>query len=835
MRQNRKDKKLERMILGALMFSGTMLATPAGALAYDVVSEVKVVSPTDLAAKVTDQTLKKEGLDLTGTKYLYALNPANSPKKLIIDSNDSFVDYPAESSFAAGFNSAGTAAVSGYTLEITRYPMLTYSDSSYLAGGLINDMSGTGAVTGNTLNIYGTTVKQNSSAEGGGALAVSGGYSTKGNVSENELYVEDGTFSKGDNTLGQITMAGGHSASGDAIKNTAIIRDGTYKINGLYGAETDSGKATENKLIIHNGDIESAGFVTGGNSSSGDATGNTVSIQGGTVSGSGGLGAVAGGSSGNGNATGNKVEISGGTVNTNIFGGVTTGTGNASDNMVTISNEATLGADAMVYGGMSMGGGAANNNTINIMKALTVKHLLGGEGMSSSNNTLNVAEKNVIVGNEGVAGFQNYNFYLPATIESGDTMLTINGTMATDVTGATFGVAAQQGVTLDQGDSVKLMTNEQGINGDFETQELTTDKTGTGLTLFTSYKFKIEKTDEKTITATVEDSDVIEGNENAKSLIETKAATATYLNAGGDLLAGQGFTQAAEAVALDVAAKGQGTAATVKSGGFTPYAAFNGGGLRAISGSHVDTKGFGLNVGFARELSNTSGKLLFGPVVEYGGGSYKSHLDNGITGEGGAHYWGLGLMARQVTNSGLYYEGSVRAGRVNADYKGCIDGVTPLKYDTSSNYLGAHLGLGKVRDIGHGNTLDSYLKYFYTHQGGDDTTLYSTGADGMEEPANFNSVNSHRLRLGARITHKINDRSSFYGGLAYQHELCGEARATFGDNVSVPSPTIKGGSGMLELGWQVKPGGPVNIDLGLTGWIGRQRGLTMHVGATWNF
>ena len=127
MRTNRKNKKMERIILGALMFSGTMLAAPAWALADAEVPEVKVVSPTDLAGKVTDQTLKKEGLDLTGTKYLYALNPANTPKKLIIDSNDSFVDYPAESSFAAGFNSAGTAAVSGYKLEITRYPMLTYT------------------------------------------------------------------------------------------------------------------------------------------------------------------------------------------------------------------------------------------------------------------------------------------------------------------------------------------------------------------------------------------------------------------------------------------------------------------------------------------------------------------------------------------------------------------------------------------------------------------------------------------------------------------------------------------------------------------------------------
>lgn len=43
--------------------------------------------------------------------------------------------------------------------------------------------------------------------------------------------------------------------------------------------------------------------------------------------------------------------------------------------------------------------------------------------------------------------------------------------------------------------------------------------------------------------------------------------------------------------------------------------------MRAKSGSYVKTRGFGLNVGFARELSNKQGRLLFGPVVEYGGGT----------------------------------------------------------------------------------------------------------------------------------------------------------------------------------------------------------------------
>ena len=43
-------------------------------------------------------------------------------------------------------------------------------------------------------------------------------------------------------------------------------------------------------------------------------------------------------------------------------------------------------------------------------------------------------------------------------------------------------------------------------------------------------------------------------------------------------------------------------------------------------------------------------------------------------------------------------------------------------------------------------------------------------------------------------------------------------------------------SGMIELGWQVKPGkGPMTIDLGVTGWVGKQRGITANLQANWTF
>ena len=195
---------------------------------------------------------------------------------------------------------------------------------------------------------------------------------------------------------------------------------------------------------------------------------------------------------------------------------------------------------------------------------------------------------------------------------------------------------------------------------------------------------------------------------------------------------------------------------------------------------------------------------------------------------------GIGIFAKQTNSNGLYYEGSLRGGRTKSDYSSKISPVAHASYDSSATYWAAHLGIGKLKDIGGNNTLDYYGKYFYSRTGSDDAMIHINGAD--DARMNFDAVNSHRLRLGARLTHALNERNKIYGGLAYQYEFKGDARASYrGD--STPSPSVKGSSGMLELGWQVKPGAksPMMIDLGVTGWLGKQRGITANLQANWTF
>ncbi len=129
--------------------------------------------------------------------------------------------------------------------------------------------------------------------------------------------------------------------------------------------------------------------------------------------------------------------------------------------------------------------------------------------------------------------------------------------------------------------------------------------------------------------------------------------------------------------------------------------------------------------------------------------------------------------------------------------------------------------------------MDVYGKYFYSHTGSDSAMIHINGQDDAD--MHFDSVNSHRLRVGARLIHALNEKNKIYGGLGYQYEFSGDARATYrGDGT--PSPGVKGSSGLIELGWQVTPGkGPMAIDFGVTGWVGKQRGVTANLQACWTF
>ena len=248
--------------------------------------------------------------------------------------------------------------------------------------------------------------------------------------------------------------------------------------------------------------------------------------------------------------------------------------------------------------------------------------------------------------------------------------------------------------------------------------------------------------------------------------------------------------------------------------------------MRYKTGSHVDSRGTAFNAGIAKKNANKSGTFTWGPFFETGHGNYDSYLDNGTHGSGSTSYTGGGIFARQEFASGCYVEGSLRTGKTEADYSSSDLGTS---YSTDAPYFGAHLGVGRVLPM-HGGSLDIYGRYLYSRTGSDSAHL-ATG-----ETYDFDAVDSHRLMLGARYTREANQLSKWYTGAALLYEFGGEARAHF-QGYSLASPSSAGASVMLEGGWKYAPTAtsPFELDLGATGYLGKQQGLTFHAGINYVF
>lgn len=310
-------------------------------------------------------------------------------------------------------------------------------------------------------------------------------------------------------------------------------------------------------------------------------------------------------------------------------------------------------------------------------------------------------------------------------------------------------------------------------------------------------------------------------NEKSKSVVETQIASLAGVITSADLLSNAGFSNASQAVQQSNTEGGSARE-------MVPYAAVGYGNMRQESGSYVDVQGSAFNIGFVKEVKNGSGKLLFGPMIEYGRGSYESYLDDGTKGDGNTQNFGLGVMARQNNDNGTYYEGSLRYGKLTSNYNSGDLGTAGADYDTDANYWGAHLGLGKVFQLNDKNSIDTYCKFFYTNQG-------SSSANILGSNVEFDAVKSKRSRLGFRFNHATSDVRSIYAGLAWQHEFDGSACAT-ANGYSMPSPSIKGNSMMVELGVNVAPkSSPVSFDLGVSGWAGKQKGYSLNANMLWSF
>ena len=298
---------------------------------------------------------------------------------------------------------------------------------------------------------------------------------------------------------------------------------------------------------------------------------------------------------------------------------------------------------------------------------------------------------------------------------------------------------------------------------------------------------------------------------------QTRAASATFLNQGTDLISDS----------LDTISRDD-------NYGVKTFAAVQGNRSKYDVADDIKINGWStiVGVGNADKFDNGS-ELSWGVFYENGSGNYRTYNsfnNEFFRGDGSMVYNGGGIAARYENKNGVYTEGSFRAGMLKTEMDNAMRDVNgSYGYETESAYYGAHIGVGKIISLSDSSDLDIYGKFFHTYTEGDSVTI-------ADDKFDFDSITSDRLRVGARITSNKENKFSTYYGLAYEYEFNGDADMT-AQGLRADTQSLQGSSVMAEVGfnYQPTPGSPWSFDLNMRGYTGERQGCSFNVQATYTF
>jgi len=712
--------------------------------------------------------------------------------------------------------------------------------------GVYGGYSNSGDVSYNHVEIY-----------NGSANTVYGGYSLSGHVTDNRVVIHEDFSQSG----GPGRMYGGYSEGGDVLRNTLVLYGGTgMEAAWLYAGQTGAGgNVMDNHLVMNDGYVDTlqGGYASG----SGVASGNSVTVNGGKVTAvfggvstggqakdnvvnfRGGVlneGFMAGGRSDYSDAVGNTINLESGTVRGIMYGGITYGQGSASGNTVNIGGDVVLETfpmmgmtmDPQVYAGLSSTGDATHN-TINLSGNPVLEHavLYGGlsyGGDDFTGNTLNVNGFQGTV--KGIVNFENYNFFLPASLRNGDSVLTVIDPV--DISNTHIRVTGiEAGALYGYGDTFTLIDAQGGLTGGDEADVLYTYDDASGLlksrALMSSnglllrdvpqgvaflYDVELAATPE-ILQATVVSMPRL--NPQTKSFSEGRLAGLAFAAQGSELIATQGIGSALASTQRQTEA------------GWSAFGAIEASGSRYNSGSYVNVNGASLLVGAARRVPvSAQSAMTWGLFMEGGMGNYDSHNSftnaASVKGEGDTKYYGVGALMHYDAGKTFYVDGSLRVGRSDTDYDSSdlLDGFGQgASFNSRSTYYGAHIGIGKVFDLSEATRLDVYSKYLWTHQGSDSVNI-------LGDEVRFDSSDSQRWRNGLRVMYAVSPQTDLYAGAAYEYEFDGKSSASI-YGYRLDEPSIKGGTGVFELGFSsavpdISDG--LSVSFKLQGYVGKREG-----------
>lgn len=697
-----------------------------------------------------------------------------------------------------------------------------------LYGGYSNNLGGGGIGNANNNKV---TVSGTVNSPASGVKEISGGYSLMGSALRNELEIT-GTVNV--NTYGGKT---GTYSSGDASENTISISSSGSIVGSVYGGYTQgTGDASCNT-------ISSSGSITGhvfGGAGAGSTDNNTVQIKGsGTVSGSmyGGwtlsttgsasgntveldtdqnvTGGVYGGyaqgtASGSGDACGNKVIVSSGSIGGAVYGGVA-GKGNADSNSIVIAG-GSIGKN--IYGGYTSGSGTANNNSITISGAIDLsdRTIYGGFSSSGDMKTGNTVSFQKVGGS--VKAIKNIDVLGVSALADNSKALNITNGAAGDLADTTVKLVTSDS-GLQVGQQITLVQANNGVITNTTTLEQATLKKNSNA--FISYDFE-EVTGLSDAIAVI-----VAGKEadtaNARALGESRVAGVSLLNQGADMLVNQGLG-AVKANAADF-------------GAVYGFAMMGGSTSHYNTGSFVKANTYNIIAGVAKKTAVKNGDWHTGLYFENGHSNYNTHNEStdgaAVRGDGDATYNGGGIVARFDSASGMYGEAGVRAGSIKNKFGGFSYNGAAGGYEDKSTYYGAHVGLGKMIEVNKKTSLDVYGRYFYAHQAGSDFEV-------LGDEVTTASVSSERLQLGCRVTRQTAPHVSYYGGAAWEYEFDGAADMAVA-GAGLAAPTLKGSSGIIELGVRLEPAkaSRITLDLGAQGYFGKRRGFSGGLQVNYSF
>ena len=499
---------------------------------------------------------------------------------------------------------------------------------------------------------------------------------------------------------------------------------------------------------------------------------------------------VIGGYVENGDALKNKVTVSGGTVAEEVYGGYAVN-GNAEKNKVNISGGEVTGD---VYGGFVMSGISSGNRiTLSGSADVSKANLYGGKGLIATveNNKL------IINGWSGTVGsLHNFN-----GDNGGIEVKAIGGGLDLAVSKTTNFITA---TGLEDGDKIIYIEDSEIQKNSKQVENIQA-----GVALIVSGDIDM---DDKNIYI---NSTSVRINDQTAITTESRAAAAAFVNQGAEAVSDSiNSLQGAEA-------------------GISTFAIVSGNNSKYDTGSYVDINGWNGIVGVAKTKDLNAGKFSYGAFFENGGGNYNTYNDfNGTSfrGDGNVVYNGGGLLMRYEQENGVYTEASLRAGTAKNEVSNALE-FTGNRYGfkTENAYYGAHIGIGKIIKLDNGKAWDIYGKYFHTHHEGDSVKIANDVFD-------FDSVDSDKLRIGARFSEQQGEKLTSYYGLAWEYEFSGDAGGT-ANHYAMYTPSLEGSTVIGEVGFRYTPGkaSPWYFDANVRGYAGMQEGISGSVQAVYSF